>query len=527
MTIGNSFSSSSKRVLIVSPPYRLNQTAYALGLMYIAAVLDKAGHHVEVIDMDVLNLSTEDYVRELQSRRYDYLCTGGMITAWNFLMFTCNLVKEIKPDVKVIVGGGIISSTPKSFISVSKVDVGVIGEGEETVIDLIGAFEDGRSLSEVDGIVYREEDQIIETKERKNIEDLDALPFPAWELFNVGETYARYPSHHSIFRARRFGSIYTTRGCPFRCTFCYTEKAVRQRSIPNVIEELKELKDRYGIRHVMITDDLFVVRKKRTIEFCEAMIKNEVNITWSATGRCNIIDREFLKICKEAGCEFMGLGLESGSETVLNAIKKSQTPQQIVEAVRMVNEAGITPGGTFILGLPPETKETMRETAEVYKKINQYRTHVNKFFFATPYPGTELYDQMLAAGKIGDEIKYFEKISEYGDAVDFVINCTEAIADEELIALKRDLEAEVLADFKRKHRVIALYQFILEKTPWGKIRTILVMCKIKGFLESVQFLWEKLFVKLKLKPNPHERRWNRKKSYTYAQTLIEGRMITF
>ena len=520
-------SDSKKRVLVVAPPYRLNQTAYALGLMYIAAVLDRAGHHVEVIDMDALNLPIEDYVHEIKERNYDYLCTGGMITAWNFLTFTAGLVKEVKPSAKVIVGGGIVSSTPQHFISASKADVGVIGEGEDTVLDLIETFESGCSLSTVGGIVYKEDGQIVRTQERKNIGDLDKLPFPAWDLFNVGETYSRYPSHHSILHARRFGSIYTTRGCPFRCTFCYTEKAVRQRSIPNVIEELKELRARYGIRHIMIADDLFVVRKKRTLEFCEAMIEHKMNMTWSCTGRCNIIDREFLKLCKEAGCEFMGLGLESGSDMVLKAIKKSQTPEQIVDAVRMVKEAGITPGGTFILGLPPETKETMRETAEIYKKINQYRGHVNKFFFATPYPGTELYDQMLAENKIGDEIKYFEKISEYGDAVDFVINCTSSITDEDLIKLKRELEQEVLDDFIKKHPFLSMGHAILQKTPLGKIRTLLIMLKIKGFHEGAVFLWKKILAKLKLIPDPYERRWSKKKSYAYAQTLIEGRMVAF
>ncbi|MBI3307197.1 MAG: radical SAM protein [Candidatus Omnitrophica bacterium] len=522
-----SFSDSRKRILVIAPPYRLNQTAYALGLMYIAAVLERAGHYVEVIDMDVRNLPMDDYIRELKTRNYDYVCTGGMITAWNFLVFTVNLVKELRPRVKVIVGGGIVSSTPKHFMAATKADAGVIGEGEDTVLHLIRTFENGQSLSTVDGIVYREGSEVIQTKERKNIQDLDALPFPAWELFNVGQTYSRYPSHHSIIHAKRFGSIYTTRGCPFQCTFCYTEKAVRQRSVENVIAEIKELKDRYGVGHVMIADDLFVVRKKYVVEFCEAMIKQKINVTWSCTGRCNIIDREFLRICKSAGCDFMGLGIESGSAAVLKAIKKNQTPQQIVEAVKMVQEAGITPGGTFILGLPPETKETMRETAEIYKTINQYRTHVNKFFFATPYPGTELYTQMKTAGKITDEIAYFEKISERGDAVDFVMNCTDAISDEDLMRLKKELENEVMQDFIAKHPFLSFQQWWLHKTPWGKIRTALIMLKMKGFRENMQFLWTKILAKLKLIPDPYHRTWSKRKTYAYAQTLIEGRMVTF
>lgn len=521
-------SDSQKRILVVSPPYRLSQAGFPLGLMYIAAVLQRAGHHVEVIDMDVLNLPMDEYIRELKNREYDYFCTGGMITAWNFITVSCDMVKKVKPRAKIIVGGGIISSTPESFLSVSQVDVGVIGEGEETVLEIIDSFENGRSLADIPGIVYREDKKVIETKHRHYLEDLDSLPFPAWDLFNVKDTYCLFPSHYSVFKAKRVASVYTTRGCPFQCTFCYTEKGVRQRSVENVIQEFKELKGKYGVGYINIADDLFVVRKKRTIEFCEAMIKHKINLQWSAAGRCNIVEPKFLKLLKRAGCEFLGLGIESGSDMVLKAIKKSQTPQQVVEAVKMVKEAGITPGGTFILGLPPETKETVRETVEIYKKINTYRTHVNKFFFATPYPSTELYTQMKAAGKIKDEIRYFELISERGDAVDFCINCTKAFTDDELVCTKKEIEQEVFEDFRRKHPIFFLLQFLSEKTALSKINNLLVSLKMKGFHKGITFIWEKVLIKFKLIPNRYVHRWNVKKTtYAWQQTLYQGQMPTF
>lgn len=525
----NASISKGKRILIVAPPYRLSQVGFPLGLMYIAAVLERAGHDVQVIDMDVLNLSPQDYYNELKDREYDYFCTGGMITAWNFIRFSCDLVKQIKPEIKVIVGGGIISSTPKSFMSVSKADIGVIGEGEDTILEIIEAYENGRSMDFIDGIVYRQEDgQVVETKHRHYMDNLDLLPFPAWDLFNVKDVYCRFPSHYSIFRARRTASVYTTRGCPFMCTFCYTEKTVRQRSIANVIEEFRELKERYGVDYILIADDLFVVRKKRTIEFCEAMIKAKLNMQWSATGRCNIIDREFLKLMKAAGCVFMGLGIESGSDMVLKAIKKSQTPKQIVEAVKMVQEAGIKPGGTFILGLPPETRETVRETVETYKEINKYRNHVNRFFFATPYPGTELYDQMKAAGRIGDEIQYFEKISEHGDAVDLCLNCTLTFTDEELIRIKMEIEEEVFADFMSKHPMAALNHIISKKIPLTKINNLLVSLKMKGLRDGSAFIWEKILTKLKLKEDHYVRHWNKRNlTYAWQQTMYQGELPAF
>lgn len=520
---------SKKRVLIVAPPYRLSQGNFPLGLMYVASALQEVGHIVQVIDMDVLNLPMDKYMKELRERDYDYFLIGGMITAWNFIVFSCNFVKQIKPHVVAIVGGGVVNSTPKSLISVSKADVGVMGDGEEAIIDVIDAIENGRSLSTVTGIVYKEENEVIQTKPRQYLRSLDSLPFPAWELFRVGEVYVRFPSQYSLFRAKRVATIATTRGCPFQCTFCYTDKKVRQRSVENVIEELKELKRRYKVGHILIADDLFVVRKKYAIEFSEAMIKHKMNLTWSATGRCNIVDKEFLRILSQGGCRFMGLGIESGSAKVLKLIKKSQTPQQIISAVKMVREAGINPGGSFILGMPPETKETIRETVEVYKEVNAYRYHVNRFFFATPYPGTELYTQMVAAGKIGDEIKYFEKLSERGDAVDFCVNCTETLSDAELIQIKKEIEEEVFQDFMKKHPIYAYKQFLDQKTPWGKIQSTLLKFKMSGFREGTEFVIKKVLSRLKLMPDQYQRQWqaNKKLSYFAQQTLFEGKMPTY
>ncbi|MFZ5803181.1 MAG: B12-binding domain-containing radical SAM protein [Candidatus Omnitrophota bacterium] len=516
-----------RRVLIVAPPYRLSPTIFPLGLMYIAAVLQKAGHQVDLIDMDVINLSEAEFTKQLRERDYDYLCTGGMITTWNFLRFACDYAKTVKPQATVIVGGGIITSTPQSFLSVSKADIGVIGEGEETVLDILDAIENRKFLGTVPGIVYREGGRIVETPKRAAIQDLDSIPFPAWDLFNVRDVYSRFPSHHSLFHAKRIGTIYTTRGCPFQCTFCYTEKKVRQRSVGNVIEEIKEMKSRYGIRHIKIADDLFVVRKERTIEFCEAVIREKLNISWSATGRCNIVEPKFLAIMKKAGCTFLGLGIESGSGPVLKAMKKNQTPQQIVEAVKMVQAAGITPGGTFILGMPGETHETVRETVALYKEINKYRTHVNRFFFATPYPGTPLYEHLRSQNKIQNEIEFFKLLSEKGDAVDFVINCTEELRDDEIERIKKEIEKEIFQDFLKKHFWIGVRQHLMEKTPLGKIHNMLLTFKMRGLGWGMRFLWIKLLVKLKRVPDPYARRWAFNRCSTQTENLIQDKTATF
>ncbi|MFH0984002.1 MAG: radical SAM protein [Candidatus Omnitrophota bacterium] len=499
--------SSRLKVLIVSPPYRLSAVCLPLGLAYIAAVVRKAGYPVEVIDMDVKNHSPEEFKRILQEKHFDVLCLGGMITAWNFFKFTCDHVKRIKPGVKVVIGGGVITSTPRSFLSVSPADVGVIGEGEDKVLELLSAFEQGRPLSEIHGIVYREGDQIQQTPPGALIEDLDRIPFPAWDLFDVANSYARYPSHNSLIKARRQMAIATSRGCPYQCTFCYTEKKVRYRSVENVLAEMEELKNRYGVTHFSLVDDLFVAQKKRVVHFCEELIRRKMNVSWNAAGRCNLADYELYKLMRSAGCYELGLGIESGSAAILDSIKKKQTPEQVIHAVKTVQKAGIVPGGTFILGLPAETPETVRETVEVYKTINSYRSLLNQFFFATPYPGTELYETVKKKGRIPDEIAFFEMLSQKGDAVDFVINCTDAFTDKELVVTKAAVEKEVFADFMKKHPLFAFSRWLARETPWGKLKVLLLRIKMRGLIEMLQFLWIKLKVKQGKIPDPFVRHW--------------------
>ncbi len=502
------FSESSKlKILIVSPPYRLSAVCLPLGLAYIASVLRKAGYPVEVIDMDVKNHSPEDYKKILQEKQFDVLCLGGMITAWNFFKFTCDYVKKIKPQVKIVIGGGVITATPCSFLSVSPADVGVIGEGEDRILELVAAFENGRPLSKIGSIVYRDGGEIKQTLPGAAIEDLDRIPFPAWDLFDVENSYARYPSHNSLLKAKRQMAIATSRGCPYQCTFCYTEKKVRYRSVENVLAEMEELKKHYGITHFSLVDDLFVTQRKRVVHFCEELIRRKMNVTWSAAGRCNLADYDLYKLMKTAGCYELGLGIESGSATILNSIKKKQTPEQVVNAIKMVQKAGIVPGGTFILGLPAETPETVRETVEVYKTINSYRTLINQFFFATPYPGTELYEVVRKKGRIPDEIAFFERLSQKGDAVDFVINCTDAFTDNELVRTKAAVEKEVFRDFMDKHPCFTFSQWLIRKTPWGKLKVILLRIKMRGLKEAIHFLGIKLKVKQGKISDPFARYW--------------------
>lgn len=517
--------STKPRVLLISPPYRLTAESMPLGPMYIAAVLEKAGCVIEVIDMDVRNLPPAQYLREIQDRNFDYFFIGGMISAWNFIVYSINAVKALKPSAKVIVGGGIVTGSPSSLFSVCKPDVGVLGEGEATVLEVLDAYESHRSLDRIPGIIFERDGKLVTTPQRDPNDDLDQLPFPAWDLFDFKNTYSLTPTPRSLLGAQRGATVCTTRGCPFQCTFCFTRKQVRQRSVQNIMAEIEVLYNKYGIRYITLSDDLFVVRREKAVEFCNAIIKSKMRIGWSAAGRANLLDKDFLKLCKAAGCELMGFGIESGSSRMLKGMKKNQTPEQIIDSIRMISEAGIKPDGSFIIGMPGECPETVAETLDLYKKLNTYRKYTNAFFFATPYPGTELFRQMRAKGRITDEIPFFENLSEKGDAVQFLVNCTDAFSDEELIRAKKQIETDVFRDLIKQYPFHAFLQYLSGDTTWGRLRNLLLEFKMKGWRAGLRFLSTKLAAKVfksKGGQGPKwDRIWNRKRTLNDDLKLVE------
>jgi radical SAM superfamily enzyme YgiQ (UPF0313 family) len=449
-------------------------------MAYIAAVLRKKGHHIQVIDADAHAFSPEQMKTLLKKLDYDVVATGGLATTFKFVKELCDEVKRIRPDVKIIAGGHFISPSPEVVMNSTKIDIGVLGEGEETTLELVEALDRNEGLHGIPGLVFKEGTKLIRTKSRDVIQDLDSLPFPARDLFYADEVYSKYSFSGSVFGARRTLSILTGRGCPYQCTFCSYERRARMRSVDNVLAEIEELRGRYHIEALDIQDELFILNKARATEFCEKLMRKNWNLRWMACGRVNMVDKELLKLFKRAGCVFLGYGIESGDENVLERMKKGITPEQTVSAVRWAREAGIEPGGSFILGMPGEDHTTVRNTVKLYKEINNYRNHAYEFFFATPYVGTELYDEMRSKGRITDEVGYFERLSVAGDAFNFVVNCTDELGDEELLQIKKDVEADVYRDFARKHPFLVLFRNILKYTGWHYLEKILIKIKLLG-----------------------------------------------
>jgi len=479
------------KILMVYPTFRRGRYVLPLGMAYIAAVLRNKGHRIQVIDADAYSFNSEQIKTLLKKLNYDIVATGGLATSYKFVKDLCNEVKKVRPDVKIIAGGHFISPVPEIVMNSTKIDIGVIGEGEETALELIEAVEKNQSLHNVAGLIFKDGWTLTRTKPRELIQDLDTLPFPAVDLFYAEDVYSKYSISSSIFGARKSLSIFTGRGCPYQCTFCSYDRRVRIRSNDNILAEIDELRKRYHIEAFTVMDELFILNKERATDFCEKLIKKNWNLRWTACGRVNLVDKELLKLLRKAGCIFLSYGIESGDKSVLKRMKKGITLEQVVDAIRWTKEAGIEPGGSFILGMPGENHATIQNTVKLYKEINKYRNYACEFFFATPYPGTALYDEMRSKGRIGDEVSYFEKISAAGDAFNFVVNCTDELNDSELLKIKKDIEKDVYKDFARKHPFLVSFRKILERTGWCYLEKALVKIKVCGLIGFIHLCMRK------------------------------------
>ena len=440
------------KVLLIYPDNQRYNYMMPLGLAYIGGTLRRAGHKVSAIDIDAYKYTPNEVRAILKKLDYDVVCTGGLITTYHYERWLVSEIKKQKPGAKIIAGGNLITSAPTVFMENSVADVGVIGEGEYATLDILKRWESKKPLDDVSGIVFRKDGELVETPKRGYIQNLDELPFPARDLFS-GEHYTRIGNVIINGKRLRSQGLLSNRGCPYKCTFCCRAfgNEVRLRDPKAIIEEVKMLKKDYKIDAFFFCDELFTVSKERVFQVSEAIIASGVNLKWKTVGRINLVDRDAIRIMKRSGCFEIGYGVESGSVKILKEMKKGLTPQLSHDVIKMTYEEGVNPTFSFMLGMPGDDRETMEETMRLRKLLNTYRsTPVVNIFYATPYPGTELYENLRKSGKIEDEKQYIEALSSSGLAWNFLINLTN-LPDSELIKIKNGHRLRNILDFYLKH----------------------------------------------------------------------------
>ncbi|MGA2032302.1 MAG: radical SAM protein [Thermoguttaceae bacterium] len=369
------------------------QTA-PIGLAILAAVCREAGFRTAIIDAAGQGLGLAETVEKVLALRPKYVgLTAATISVFNARDVALEL-RKANPAIRILLGGAHITAALSETVQRMGpfFDVAVLGEGEVTIVDLLRALASGRPLSEVRGIAYRSDARCREftlTAPRELIEDLDSIPFPAWDLLpDLGKSYC--PPAHTV---KRFPAslIMTSRGCPGKCTFCDNKvfgRRLRAHSTDYVIRLIRHLQEQYGIREFQIRDDNFLAFKQRAVELCQRLINEKIDVAWSCAGRVDMIAPDMLRLMKKAGCWQIWYGIESGSDRILGVIKKNTTCERIEYAVRSTKRAGISPCGFFMIGLPTETEDDMKATIDLLLRLPLDDFHI---MHTVPLPGCELY----------------------------------------------------------------------------------------------------------------------------------------
>lgn len=355
-------------------------------LMYVASGLERVGLKPEILDLQLErwdNKQLKEYLMKVDTKIIAATTTTPEI--WESIQLL-KFIKKVRPDVTLILGGPHPTMLPDDAISYDCVDIIYKGEGELEFPKVVEALQEGQDLKDVRGISYKEKGKIIHNPPAAMI-DLDEVPHQAWHLIKYKE-YLWPAKDRGLIPG---GALVTSRGCPYRCIFCgrLFGKTIRFRSADSVIKELKFIIENYNIRFLMVMDETFTLNRKRVIEICKRIISEKIDFTWQASTRGNIYDREMFELMRKAGCNRLTIGVESGNQKILDILHKDVTLKQFEENYKLAKEVGFETRGSFIIGNPYDTRETIQETIDFAKKL-----HLDEAFFniMTPYPGTELYD---------------------------------------------------------------------------------------------------------------------------------------
>jgi len=361
-----------------------------LYLAYAAAVLEKEGLEVDLIDCRPDLLSIKDLFERMdKSTKLVVLQTSTPSIELD--LKTARALKKRFKIIKIALVGPHVSVFSRKILrDNSFVDFILRGEYEYILRDLVKAMIKGNNFGKVKGLTYRVGKRIYQNTNALLIADIDEIPFPA-RHFLPNEKY-----FEPLFVGRPTLRLITSRGCPFRCTFCvwpeimYGRK-IRYRNIESVINEIKELKEKYRIKEFYFDDDTFTLDEKRVVELCKALIENKINLPWDCLGRVNMVTIRMLRWMKKSGCILIRYGVESGDQEILNKCRKGITVREIERAFEMTRKVGIKTHATVMFGLPGETKNSIERSIEFCLKLNP--SYI-QFAIATPYPGTDYYREV-------------------------------------------------------------------------------------------------------------------------------------
>ena len=439
------------KVLLLRPAAEKKSMARVLplGLLAIGSVLKRAGHQVKILDLRISNSPDEELDAVMSSFDPQVVGIGVMTIECKYGFIDAAKVKKINPNVTVIFGGPHCSHEPQFILNDSNVDLMVSGEGDLTIVELIDALEEGKDVAGVPGIAYKKNGSYLRTAERPVIRDLDTID-QEYDLINL-ERYFNFQSSMDffpVFRNKRFIPLVTSRGCPFKCTYCHDifDKSIQYRSPEAVVNEIEYLIKVYGIREFHIVDDVFNVNMKRAKIVLDAIIERNLNIHISFPNglRADFFDDELIDKMQRAGVYRMALGIESGSQRIQDMIKKDLDIKIIYDVVEKLTSSRMSVHGFFMLGFPSETREEMKETIDFACDLGL--TTAN-FSLVIPNPGTDLRQTFIESRESN-----FEDFSEY--TFDAASSNASEVEGDDLIKLKREANRRFYLSAQRLRHVL-------------------------------------------------------------------------
>jgi len=467
------------KILLILPP-TAEKPEYReppLGLLYVGSALTRNGYKVDILDLQLEYISLEKILMLIKKNNYEVIGFGGISTCYGYVKEASKLIKDRFPHIHLI-AGGILSSTYDLLLKNTPIEVICMKEGEITGVNIINRLNEGKEeFEDIKGVAFKKDNKILLTAPQPYIDNLDDIPIPNYDLLDMSK-YLTNPMEDKFFLAnkecRRFYrkgmhaiNMKTSRGCINACTFCYRHfKGHRQHSVRYVIEHIKYLQSKFNIYFVRFGDELFTQNRQWVIDFCTALVKESIHIYFIIHGvRTDNVDLELMQYLKKAGCVTVFVGFESGSQIILDEMRKNISVEKNIEAIKTIKNSGVDVLTQIVIGMPTETTKTIEETKDALLKTGVTFDRI-AIGYAQAYPMTWLWNYALRENLINDPEDYLEKV---GKSTEYLLNYTKA-PFEEWRRWKNYIYQEVIKNqFKNRNWIFKFMMIKSHKFRWAYI----------------------------------------------------------